>query len=223
MPKPFTWSFSGLKGFETCGYKYQQQNILKKFPEPPSDQLKWGDYVHKSFETSLKTGVPLPADLLPYQKWIEMIHKLPGKLYVEEKYALTRAFEPTSYFSPTVWYRGKGDAVKVIPPFAAIIDWKTGKVKNDDTQLMLMAQCVFSHHPDVQKVHTAFVWLQEDCTTAMTFTRQEMADEWLTLFPRVEDLENAVKTQNFPKRPSGLCREYCSVSDCEFYKKGAFR
>ena len=220
MAKPFTWSFSGLTGFETCGYKYQQQNLLKRFPEPPSEQLAWGDFVHKTLEKTLKEGVPLPKELLPYQKWIDKVHQLPGELFVEQQYALTREFEPTPYYGPAVWYRGKGDVVKVAQTRAAILDWKTGKIKVNNTQLMLMAQCVFSNFPAVQKVHTAFVWLQEDCTTPLEFTREELADEWLSVLDRVKTLEDAVKTGVFPKRPSGLCKKYCGVADCEFYKKG---
>ena len=220
MAKPFTWSFSGLKAYETCGYKYQQQNLLKKFPEPPSEQLRWGDFVHKSIERTLKGEAPLPKELELYQKWIDKVNQLPGDLYVEQQYALTKTFEPTSYFAPNVWYRGKGDAVKIAITRAAILDWKTGKVKVDDTQLMLMAQCVFSNFPAVQKVHTAFVWLQEDCTTPMEFTREELAEEWPIILERVTAMNEAVKTNSFQKRPSGLCRQYCSVADCEFYKKG---
>jgi hypothetical protein len=36
---------------------------------------------------------------------------------------------------------------------------------------------------------------------------------------RVDTLEKMETTKNFPKRPSGLCREWCPVRDCEFHGK----
>ena len=229
MAKAFAWSYSKIKNFETCPLKHQQVDLLKNFSEGESEQLKWGDTVHKTFAHILNgdinaDGKPwtLPVEMLPYQKWIDKVGKIPGKLYVENKYALDKDFRPTSWFGPSAWYRGIADVVKVAGTSAAVLDWKTGAIKDDPIQLMLMAQCVFSNFPELKRVHTAFVWLQEDTTTPAAYERSDMAEGWAGLFDRVHAYENAIKTNVFQPKPSGLCRKWCPVKTCQFHGKGAF-
>jgi len=222
VPKPFAWSFSRLKNFETCPLKYQQVDLVKAFKEAKSAELDWGDVVHKTLAGVLLKQLTLPEEMKNYQKWIDKVNQLPGDLYVEQKYAINRQFKPTQYFADDVWFRGIGDVVKVAGTRGAILDWKTGQIKADSVQLMLMAQCLFSHFPQLSHVYTAFIWLKEDCNTAELFTRQDLADSWLGLYERVDALETATKTNNFPPKPSGLCRKHCPVTTCQYHGKGAF-
>jgi hypothetical protein len=222
MAKPFAWSFSSLTGFETCAYRYQQINLLKLFKEAKTTELDWGDTVHKTLAGVMLGQLALPDEMKAYAPWVAKVKALPGKLYVEQKYAMDKEFKPTGYFDANVWYRGIGDVVKVIRNRAVIVDWKTGKVKADSVQLMLMAQCIFSHFPEVEEVYTMYIWLKEDAQTVEIYTRQDVADSWLGLFERVQSMEKAVKTNNFPPKPSGLCRKHCPVASCQFYQKGAF-
>ena len=95
-----------------------------------------------------------------------------------------------------------------------MLDWKTGKIIEDGSQLALMAQCVFAHHPDVQKIRTEFVWLKEDATTRADFTREDMPKIWNGLLPRVQQLEAAAIAVNYPPKPGPLCRRWCPVTQC---------
>jgi hypothetical protein len=197
--------------------------MLKAFREPKSKELDWGDYVHKTFHAVLEGRKPLPDELKDYQKWIDKVHALPGKLYVEQKYALDKDFQPCGWSDwDHAWYRGIGDVVKIFQTRGAILDWKTGNIKVDSVQLMLMAQCLFSYFKELELVHTGFIWLKEGTTTVQTFTRQEIADSWIGLFSRVKAFETAVDTGNFPPKPSGLCRKHCPVTTCKYHGKGAF-
>jgi hypothetical protein len=99
-------------------------------------------------------------------------------------------------------------------PVAVVLDWKTGKILEDGIQLALMAQCVFAHHPDIQKIRTEFVWLKEDATTRADFTREDMVKVWAGLMPRVQTLEDAHKSAHFPPKPGYLCRKWCPVDAC---------
>jgi hypothetical protein len=223
VAKPFTWSFSKLKSFETCPKKFYEQDVLKNFHEGESEQLIWGNQVHQTLAKVLEGKLPeLPDEMGAYQKYVDMVRSLPGRLYVEQKYAITKDFGPTTYFAPNVWYRGIGDVVKIEGTRAVILDWKTGAIKVDSVQLMLMAQCIFAHFKDVQRVHTGFVWLKDDATTMEEYNRDTMAEDWAGLLGRVTDLEDALKSLNFPPKPSGLCRKWCPVTSCPYHGKGAF-
>ena len=225
MTKKFTWSFSRLRNFETCPKRHLEIDILKNYREEiaPGGPLEWGGRVHKALELALGKGVPLPPEMKDYQKYVDMVGKLPGKLFVEQKYAITVDFGPTQYFAPNVWYRGIGDVVKIAGTRGTILDWKTGAIKVDSVQLMLMAQCLFSHFPQIQRVHTGYIWLKDDATTVEVYDRRDMASSWVGLLDRVAQLEHAAATQSYPPKPSGLCIRWCPVVSCPHYRKGARR
>lgn len=219
VAKPFTWSFSRLKNFETCPKKHYEVDIQKNFSEGESEQLKWGNQVHAAMAAALQ-GAPLPPEMASYQKWIDVVLAGPGKLLVEQKYAITRDFQPTAYFAPNVWYRGIGDVVRIDGPVGLVLDWKTGAIKIDSVQLMLMAQCIFTHYPQLQRVRSEYVWLQEDASTPEVYSREDLADGWIGLMDRVSTLEDAAKTLSYPPKPSGLCKKWCPVKSCPYWGKG---
>lgn len=225
MAKAFVGSYSKLKSYESCPLKYQQVDILKKYTET-SEQLAWGSKVHSALEAALKHGTPLPTSMQPWAKWITMINRLPGELLVEEKWALTRDLQPTEYFGPSVWWRARGDVLKIDHDNkrAALIDWKTGAQKHDSIQLLLNAVCAFAYHPDFERLKATFVWLPDDCTSSDDFTRESLAAALRNgILDRIGQLEGAHQTQNFPPTPSGLCVRWCPVVSCQFHGKGTPR
>lgn len=222
MKKPFAWSYSTLNAYETCARRWSEINLLKHFQDAPGPEMLWGNRVHKALADTISGKTTLPTNM-PHQNWVDKVGLLPGKLYVEQKYAIDKDFQPTTYFADNVWYRGIGDVVAVGGTRAAILDWKTGKIKTDSVQLMLMAQCVFSHFPGVEKVYTSFVWLKEGCITLEEFTRQSVADKWPDLLLRVASMRLAYEDENFPPKPSGLCKRHCPVTTCKYHGKGAHK
>jgi hypothetical protein len=185
----------------------------------PDGPLARGDAVHKAMAARLKNKVALPKDM-DYEYWADRVDRGTGTLLVEQKYAITRDFRPTAYFADDVWYRGIGDVVHIDGRVALVLDWKTGKVLEDSVQLMLMAQCIFSHFAAVTHVRSSFVWLKDDCETPELLTRAEVAQQWVELLPRVQAMEKAAQTMTYPVKPSGICKTYCRVTSCPLYKKG---
>lgn len=235
MAKSFAWSYSKLKNLEVCPKRHYEVDIAKNYVDT-SAQLDWGNSVHKSMAAALLhkaklpasgTGrdrvepAPLPSEMKDYQKWVHAYTQpsLPGQLYVEQKYAITRDFQPTGWFDGNVWYRGICDKLRVNKDLALAADWKTGKVLHDSIQLMLMSQCIFSHHPQVQIINTQFVWLKDDCVTDDTFTRATIAKEWPPVLERVKALEEAARTLSYPPRPNRMCARYCPVISCPHHGK----
>lgn len=217
-PKPFTWSYSRLKNFETCAYKHQQIDILKTIRESESEQLMWGDTCHKGFAAALgPQRVPLPESMESFQKWVDRMLLGPGDIYVEQKMALTREFNACGFFDNNVWFRAIGDVIKVNGRVALIADWKTGKILEDSVQLALAASCVFAKFPDVQRVRSEYIWLKEDATTREDFTRDDMPSMWASVMPRVEAMKRAWETGVYHKVPGRLCRSWCPVEACEYH------
>lgn len=218
--KEWAWSYSKLKNYETCPKRHYEIDILKSVKEDESENLAWGNTVHDKMAKACSGAAPLPAEMGMYQRWVDLVREGPGQLFVEQKYAITRDFRATTYFGRDCWFRGIGDVVRIDGPVALILDWKTGKVLEDSVQLMLMAQCLFSHFPVLKRVRSEFIWLKEDCSTPEVFTREEIAEQWRELLPRVAALETASKTLTYPPKPSGLCKKFCPVTSCPFFGKG---
>ena len=219
--KEWSWSYSKLKNFDVCPKRMYEIDLCGNFKEDmQGEALKWGDDVHKALARRLKDKTPLPTEMKNYEYWADRVERGTGKLLVEQKYAITRDFRPTTYFADDVWYRGIGDVVRIDGRVALVLDWKTGKVLEDSVQLMLMAQCIFSHFPEVTHVRSSFAWLKEDCETPELLTRKEVADQWVDLLPRVLVMEQSAQTLTYPPKPSGICMTYCRVTNCPFYRKG---
>lgn len=240
MAKLFSWSYSKVKNYVTCPKRHYEVDLQKNYTES-SEALTWGNQVHDDMRDAVNSGIPLPAGEEEFQKWANEMRsgKFNGdeyrepwlrhlahpdrKLFVEQKYAITKDFQPCGWSEwNKAWYRGICDAVVMDPTCTVALarDWKTGAVKHDSRQLMLMTQCLFSHFPTLRKVKTEFVWLKDDCTTAETFDRATIHREWPPVLDIVKEMESAAKTLTYPAKPSGICRSWCPVSSCPFYKKG---
>ena len=219
---PIAWSYSRLHGFEDCPRRYKETQVSKNWPEPKSDLLQWGDAVHAAMAKALRTGEPLPTIFKLFQHWIDKVVRTDGELLIEDdcRWAITREFYPTTWFSKQVWLRCIADAVKLDPPVALVVDWKAGKSLNaDPIQLQLTSLMILLQFPEVQCVRSDFVWLQEDTQTTQVLFRNEAADAWAEIMPRVKRFENAVINDNFPPQPGRFCKRWCQVKSCEYWGK----
>jgi hypothetical protein len=212
-PKAFAWSYSKIKNFETCPKRHYHYEVAKDVSEPEGESLQYGNAVHAALASALTDG-ELPNHFKNLQPWVNRVKEGGGKLLVEQNLAITSDFEKCEWFSKDAWCRAKTDVVKITGRVAMAVDWKTGKIVEDGSQLAIMAQCVFSHFPEVEAIRTEFIWLKEDATTRADFTRAKMVDVWKGLLPRVALLQNAHETQTFPPKPGGLCRRWCQVVSC---------
>lgn len=219
-PKAPSWSFSSLTSFETCAKRYYHIKVAKDVLDVPGDAATWGQQVHKHLEDRALTGTVLPQSLAHLEAVISPVLSAPGEPLVEHQMAVTRDLKPTGWFAKDAWCRGIVDLGVVTPSgrSALLLDWKTGKRKPENDQLMLFAGLSFAHRPELMKVQTAFVWLKDGKVDKKQFVRDDVPAIWQHFMPRVLRLERAYTEANFPPSPSGLCRKYCPVprSKCQF-------
>ncbi|HEY7822614.1 MAG TPA: PD-(D/E)XK nuclease family protein [Acidimicrobiia bacterium] len=215
-PKPFAWSYSKLKNYETCPKRSWHLDHARDIKEEESEQLQYGNTLHKVLADAIAGKAPLPKHFAHLQPWVDKVTAggNAATILVEQQLAITKNIGPTEWFGKDAWYRGIADVIKIVGPVAAVLDWKTGKILEDGVQLALMAQCVFAHHPEIQKIRTEFIWLKEDAVTRADFSRDDMAKVWAGVLPRVQSLENAIASANFPPKPGFLCRKWCPVAHC---------
>lgn len=213
----YTWTYSQLEQFETCPKQFYHKHVAKDFREPMGEAAKWGETVHKAFEDTIEKKVPLPEGMTQWQGIADKLAALPGQKYIELKCALNREYRPTGYFDKDWWTRGKADLVVINGNEAAVFDYKTGKMKPSE-QLTLYAAYTFAHYPEVQVVHTGYVWLKNRKITKDKVQREELPFVWQGFIGRVSRLEKAYKANSWPESPSGLCNGWCPVKTCKYWK-----
>lgn len=215
MTLPTAWTFSSLEKFETCPRQFYHVRVKRDVVEPPTEHTRWGEEVHTALEHRVLHGTPLPEGMTQWEGLANKITQMPGAKLCEEKMSLDSNFQPTDWRS--AWTRGIADVLVLNGDKAVVLDHKTGKRKLTD-QLALYAGYAFAYHPHLQTVSTGFVWLKDKKIDRETFTRAQVPMIWQKFLPRVRKLESAYERDAWPCRPSGLCRGWCPVKQCEFYK-----
>jgi hypothetical protein len=220
-PAVIPWSISSLTAFETCPKRFYLTRIAKKVTEPQTEATLHGNEVHKSLELAVAGTQALPPKHRAYQPIIMKVMQAPGVKQTERKFALTASFKPTEFFAKDAWVRGVIDLTIARPKTALVLDWKTGKPKADTDQLKLTAAVLFAEKPYLEKVTTGYVWLAHNKIDRETYARDEVPGIWSEFLPRVNRMVRSLETDQFPPKPSGLCREWCPVgkSLCEFCGK----
>lgn len=212
------WSYTALTAFETCPRRYFLTRVAKTVVEPPTDATKWGNAVHEALEARAKHGTPLPDQMQKYEPYVAKIVAAPGELLTEKQLAIDAAFHPVGWFDKAVWCRGIVDIGVINGDNAVLLDYKTGKRKDDHDQLELFSALVMAHYPAVKRARTGFIWLQANRLDAKSFTRNDVSQIWDRFLARYRRLELAYENNKWVPRPSGLCSKWCPVgrSRCEF-------
>jgi hypothetical protein len=216
--KPKPWSFSALDTFKTCPRQYEAKYVSKSVQEEKSEQMLWGERVHKAFELRQLDGTPLPDELADHEPYMQKLEALDGVHNVEQKIALNRQLQPTNFFASDVWFRGIIDYIKVGESGAYVVDYKTGKPHQKFDQLMLFAIHTFILYPETDLVHVRFYWTQTFTETRSCYRRDDIKGIWNKFIPDLRQFAEAFKTDTWQPRQSGLCNGWCPVKECEFWK-----
>lgn len=223
--KPKPWSHSALECHNNCPEQYHHKYVLKDLPaEEKSAEQNWGIFVHQKFEDYLNSKPgdrELPIDLRIHQPYLDHLLSVEGILWAERKVALgVKPFGPCGYFADNVWWRGVIDATVVEREDARtlIADYKTGKKKDDWTQLALSAVWVLYNHPEVNLINAQFYWCVDQTVTKKVWGRSEM-DMLVGMFaPKLQAYVYSFKNDVWPKKQTGLCHGWCPVTTCEFWQ-----
>lgn len=220
--KPFAWSYSALTTYELCPKKYYHLYVL---PKDHPDKVKDSDssfsadgkIIHDAMKARVIDGKVLPLNLRYLEPIAKRFADAPGEKHGEMKLAINRNYEPRDYFAPDVFVRVVIDLTIVQGETAIVIDWKTGKVKDDPTQMALNAAVLSRWMPEIGLFKTLFVWLQSSNLTPKNYTVSKFQAVWNDLLPRVAKIEEARKTTTFPAKEGPLCG-WCPVKQCPHYK-----
>ncbi|MCH9837566.1 PD-(D/E)XK nuclease family protein [bacterium] len=212
MTKVMPLSFSRLSTFEQCPAQFDYLYVSKRVQSTSNESADYGDRVHKVLEAygngTLDEQTLSEEGRSTLKQWGAVVDKITSrsgtKLY-EHQMAVNRELKPVDWFASDVWIRSIADVLVVDGDTAYCLDYKTGKVKENPTQLQLFAAMVMWHFPEVNTVKTSFIWLKFNQTTNAKYERRFLDALWRGMEPRFDKVQEIIDLGVFNTKPSGLC------------------
>lgn len=156
-------SHTFLDTYTRCPKQAYHKFVAKDVPYVESDAMKWGNEVHAALEQRVgRHKTRLPEKMLGYEKYAVVFDSLPVE-GTELKLGMARDGKQVAFFdNATVFLRGKVDVLVLKDNTAFLADWKTGKKREDPTELEEHALLVKARWPQVDEITGAYVWLKDD-------------------------------------------------------------
>jgi len=103
----------------------------------------------------------------------------------------------------------------------SIVDWKTGKFKEDFLQLKLFAvlAALTPGYEDVTEFDPKFIFTKEAAPKNILrlpepIKRTELKPVLAEILGVVRRMEQSWQNENFPEKKNGLCKQYCANKEC---------
>lgn len=202
--------------FEQCPKKYFHIRVAKDAKDDDSQFAGEGKFIHDSLKKRVIDGKPLPIELRYLESVAKPFAEAKGEKRGELQLAITENFEATAWNDwDGAWCRAVIDLLILPTPTSAIIvDWKTGKRKDEFDQIKLSAAVLSCAMPEIETFKLTYVWTKnKQMTPPLTMRKEDMQAVWSDYMARLNDIHQATKTTSFPAVQSGLCA-YCPVKQC---------
>lgn len=211
--RPLIWSFTMLKTYrDICAHQAAERYVYKHIPFTGTAATKRGDDVHKAFERRLgRQCQPLPADM-PWEHFASSFDN--RKVHPEIKLGITRDGKATGFFDNNVYGRGKIDAPIVEGETAYMVDWKSGKPREDAFELEIGAVLLKAKFPQLRKIVGRYAWLAEN-RLGPPYDLTDTARTWDEINRLVALILSDRERGWFDKVEGPLCK-WCPVLDCEY-------
>jgi len=247
VKKSLGLSLTKIKSFETCPLKYYYQYVEKvKVPRGAYNPkfFKKGQAFHKILDSLIKTGVAcdfnsstlgdevqgiksLCKDIYSsefVQELLKYPHKseYPFSIYVQDKEltAINKQDKKADFYGIIDFFATNGDE-------AIIVDWKTGKVAqdNEDTflQVYLYAKAIqLLNENKFSKFKIGYYYVEHDVKLMKTLTAKQLDEKIQNLLEKAYKIPISNDIKDFPANPSSLCK-WCpfgkeSLNICEYSK-----
>jgi PD-(D/E)XK nuclease superfamily len=209
------WSYSFLSTYERCPRQAYAKWVSKTMPYKESPEAAYGNLVHGEIDNCLRGKTTrLPDKLAEYQKYVDNIKSQDGLKYSEYEIGVRPDWGNTSFRARDVWGRGKIDIAIIDGDSAILLDWKTGKVREDRLELDIQAVLLNAAHPYITDIWGGYIWLKEHKMGKMYNLGVNLSDtkEWIETTMKKVDMEPWVAKKN------PLC-PWCENSNCHYYKE----
>jgi hypothetical protein len=175
---------------------------------------------HKVIEARLRDKTGLPESLARAEPLVASLEKPGLKVALEIKLGLSHKLQACGFFDPDVRYRGVPDVIAYRDdnPTFLMIDWKTGKPRQNELQHKINAVLVFAHYPRAERITGFNAYTKTGALGDIhTFSRLYVPEYLAALEALSRDVE--LETQ-WTAREGPLCG-WCPVKACQHNRSGA--
>lgn len=185
--KSLALSHSKINTFEICPRQFKLQYIDKSYPfDNDNPYFIKGQKLHKQLEDYIVAKLAKDDSMIPKfsaaaRNALPILDKLMAHYadyYPEQKLCLDKSYKKVAWFdNKRAYYRAIIDFLGVNETEAAIIDFKSGKVRDYSGfggQLHLCAFLLMMMLPKIQKVTSAYLYIEHKQTIPITITRDDM-------------------------------------------------
>jgi hypothetical protein len=214
----FPLSYSRANTFKTCPAQFEHLYITKDVSFQGSDAMDYGNRVHGQLEKYGKTGdvSQLTRESRQWKGLVDQILLTKGEKHFEKKLGLTADLKKCGWFAKDIWLRGIFDVLVLDGDTAYVIDWKTGKVREDMTQLKMFAGFVMHAYPQIKTVNAVFMWLVHEQTTEAVYKREHLDLLWASIDKQLGKVQEAIDLGVFVAKPSPLCNWCAAKTICKY-------
>ena len=189
--------------------------IAKDLPwEEATKEMIAGREVHELADKCLKNNLP---QLAPDPETTKYILASEGIKEYEHKMAITYAGSACNWQVDLTWFRGVADVSIVAPPNALILDWKTGKKREDPTELEGFALLLKAHYPNLEYIGGAYVWLNHGGMGPLHDLSKAPEKAYRRIKGQYEGLKARPLDKEWNATPNTLCG-WCRVKTCEHWR-----
>ena len=207
------WAHTSLSAFRNCPKQYYHKYVLKDIPFVKSPEMERGIAVHQAMERRLRDNVPLPIDM-PFERFVApLVKHAPPR--IEYKIAVRLDGSGCGYWDKDVWGRGAIDVACIGPTTAMIVDWKTGKPREDPAELETFSFLLQGHFPGMNEFYGLYVWLKDG--RAGETHKLDPAKARKDIEKTVNEIEHCESKEAWHPQPSGLC-PWCPVTTCQHWR-----
>lgn len=216
MAQAGAWSYSGIKVFETCPRKYESEKVTKEVVFRDTDATIYGKALHLAAEEYVRDNKPLEPRFEYVKPFLDKLKALPGEKLCELQMGLKYEdgrFVSCDFYDEHTYFRGIADLVVLNGSTAFVLDYKTSKNARyaDPRQLALMAACLFTKYPEIEKIKAALLFVVSKDMIKSEYHRDSAYDIFAELAPLLTQREMAYKTGVFNPKPNGLCNRWCNT------------
>lgn len=210
--KPLVFSYTMLHTYDNiCPYQAAQRYVYKVIPFQETEAMRHGNEVHAAMQKRVGRGTPLPATM-PYESFALPLDSRGARC--EQQIGVTKDGKATGFFDADVYFRCKIDVNIVKGPTAYLLDYKTGKVREEPFELECQAVALHAKNPGLTKVIGQYAWLASNRLGPMhdvSYTGRT----WQRIRQLGDQIETDRRMGSFEKREGPLCG-WCPCMDCEF-------
>lgn len=164
MSERKNWSYSRLSEYQTCPRQYLLRK--NKTPEPESDVLKRGIYLHKLAEAYINHLVDdVPDEFIKLEKTLKMLREKDA--IAELQLGFSEKWKESGWSNWDVTQlRVKVDAYHIDGEKCFVYDWKSGKERDYSEQLELYGLSLLLYHPEIKIVYSFIAFIDTGTVSA---------------------------------------------------------